>query len=55
MGDITSRLGWLPVRDFALDPASSPDHGRHSPTRESGVHHFHRLLCEILADTTDVE
>lgn len=22
--------------------------GRYSPTRERGVHHFHRLLCEIL-------
>jgi choline monooxygenase len=24
--------------------------GRYSPTRERGVHHFHRLLCEFLAD-----
>ena len=24
-------------------------HGRYSPTRERGVHHFHRLLCEFLA------
>ncbi len=23
--------------------------GRYSPTRERGVHHFHRLLCEVLA------
>lgn len=23
--------------------------GRYSPTREQGVHHFHRLLCEFLA------
>ena len=23
--------------------------GRYSPTRERGVHHFHRLLCEFLA------
>jgi phenylpropionate dioxygenase-like ring-hydroxylating dioxygenase large terminal subunit len=23
-------------------------HGRYSPTREKGVHHFHRLLCEFL-------
>ncbi len=23
-------------------------HGRYSPTRERGVHHFHRLLCEFL-------
>ena len=22
--------------------------GRYSPTRERGVHHFHRLLCELL-------
>ena len=22
--------------------------GRDSPTRESGVHHFHRLLCEFV-------
>jgi choline monooxygenase len=22
--------------------------GRYSPTRERGVHHFHRLLCEFL-------
>ena len=25
------------------------DRGRYSPTRETGVHHFHRLLCEFLA------
>lgn len=24
------------------------DRGRYSPTREQGVHHFHRLLCETL-------
>lgn len=24
--------------------------GRYSPTRERGVHHFHRLLCEFLGD-----
>jgi choline monooxygenase len=24
--------------------------GRYSPTRERGVHHFHRLLCEFLSD-----
>jgi choline monooxygenase len=24
-------------------------HGRYSPTRERGVHHFHRLLCDFLA------
>jgi choline monooxygenase len=24
--------------------------GRYSPTRERGVHHFHRLLCEFMAD-----
>jgi len=24
-------------------------HGRYSPTRERGVHHFHRLLCEFLS------
>jgi choline monooxygenase len=24
------------------------DRGRYSPTREQGVHHFHRLLCEAL-------
>jgi len=24
-------------------------HGRYSPSREQGVHHFHRLLCERLA------
>jgi choline monooxygenase len=23
--------------------------GRYSPTRETGVHHFHRLLCAFLA------
>jgi choline monooxygenase len=23
--------------------------GRYSPARETGVHHFHRLLCEALA------
>jgi choline monooxygenase len=23
-------------------------HGRYSPTRERGVHHFHRLLCQFL-------
>ena len=23
--------------------------GRYSPTREQGVHHFHRLLCELMA------
>jgi choline monooxygenase len=22
--------------------------GRYSPTRERGVHHFHRLVCEFL-------
>ncbi len=26
------------------------DRGRYSPTREQGVHHFHRLLCEFLND-----
>ncbi|APV50016.1 choline monooxygenase [Betaproteobacteria bacterium GR16-43] len=25
-------------------------HGRYSPTRERGVHHFHRLLCEFLGN-----
>jgi choline monooxygenase len=25
-------------------------HGRYSPTRERGVHHFHRLLCEFMND-----
>jgi len=24
-------------------------HGRYSPTRERGVHHFHRMLCAALA------
>ncbi|MGZ3442870.1 MAG: SRPBCC family protein, partial [Polyangia bacterium] len=24
--------------------------GRYSPTRERGVHHFHRLLCEFLSN-----
>ncbi|HEX6705790.1 MAG TPA: aromatic ring-hydroxylating dioxygenase subunit alpha [Albitalea sp.] len=24
-------------------------HGRYSPTKEQGVHHFHRLLCEFMA------
>ena len=24
-------------------------HGRYSPTRERGVHHFHRLLCQFMA------
>jgi choline monooxygenase len=24
--------------------------GRYSPTREQGVHHFHRLLCEFMAE-----
>ena len=23
--------------------------GRYSPTHERGVHHFHRLLCELMA------
>jgi choline monooxygenase len=26
------------------------DSGRYSPSNERGVHHFHRLLCEFLAD-----
>jgi choline monooxygenase len=26
------------------------DRGRYSPTREQGVHQFHRLLCEFAAD-----
>ena len=26
------------------------DRGRYSPSKERGVHHFHRLLCEFLAD-----
>jgi choline monooxygenase len=26
------------------------DRGRYAPTREQGVHHFHRLLCEFLAE-----
>ncbi len=26
------------------------DRGRYSPTREAGVHHFHRLLCEFLSE-----
>ncbi len=26
------------------------DRGRYSPTREQGVHHFHRLLTEWLSD-----
>jgi choline monooxygenase len=25
------------------------DRGRYSPTREAGVHHFHRLLAEFMA------
>ena len=24
--------------------------GRYSPTRETGVHHFHRLLAELMAE-----
>jgi choline monooxygenase len=24
------------------------DHGRYSPSREQGTHHFHRLICEFL-------
>jgi len=24
--------------------------GRYSPAHERGVHHFHRLLCEFLAN-----
>jgi choline monooxygenase len=27
--------------------------GRYSPTRERGVHHFHRLLCEFLSEEND--
>ena len=27
--------------------------GRYSPTRERGVHHFHRLLCEFMAGTDE--
>ena len=23
-------------------------HGRHSPTREQGTHHFHRLIAEFM-------
>jgi choline monooxygenase len=23
-------------------------HGRYSPTREQGTHHFHRLICEFM-------
>ena len=26
------------------------DRGRYSPSKERGVHHFHRLLCEFLGD-----
>lgn len=26
-------------------------HGRYSPTREQGTHHFHRLLCEFMNTT----
>ena len=26
------------------------DRGRYSPSKEQGVHHFHRLLCEFMAD-----
>ncbi len=26
------------------------ERGRYSPTRERGVHHFHRLLCEFLSE-----
>jgi choline monooxygenase len=26
------------------------DRGRYSPTKEQGVHHFHRLLCEFMAE-----
>ena len=26
------------------------DRGRYSPTRETGVHHFHRLLAEFMSD-----
>jgi len=25
------------------------DRGRYSPTREAGVHHFHRLLAEFIS------
>lgn len=28
-------------------------HGRYSPTRERGVHHFHRLLCEFMDKSGD--
>ena len=28
------------------------ERGRYSPSRERGVHHFHRLLCEFLAAPT---
>jgi choline monooxygenase len=28
------------------------DRGRNSPTREAGVHHFHRLLAEFHACMT---
>jgi choline monooxygenase len=26
------------------------DRGRYSPSKERGVHQFHRLLCEFMAD-----
>jgi choline monooxygenase len=28
------------------------EEGRYSPTRETGVHHFHRLLAELMNDAT---
>jgi len=29
--------------------------GRYSPSHERGVHHFHRLLCEFMAEPPDAE
>jgi choline monooxygenase len=29
------------------------NHGRYSVTREQGIHHFHRLICEALNSMTD--
>ena len=42
---------WQPAREGALHRGTRSRfyrNGRYSPTRETGTHHFHRLLCEFM-------
>jgi choline monooxygenase len=51
-----SSVDWVEEEDEAIVEAVQRGvrsrlytRGRYSPTRERGVHHFHRLLCEFIS------